>query len=245
MDTQIIDFKELISPVPGEGLEQLTRQIGRKKGLSPSWSGRGADGGRDLIFTEILSGPMSKDKITWLVSCKDKAKSGELASEKDLPSTGIRDKLIQHKAQGFLLVTTTTVSTGAKALLDSLDKTNGGEIYTLVWDASELTSILLDPTYHDLLRQFLPEGYRRLLGLTSIEGALLSFQDEIPSDVMKEIMRLVKPYGEISLKGSKVWPYDNASADAIDDIVSDLLVDEEPEEAVQSTENISYLTRTQ
>jgi len=240
MDNQIIDFNELISPVPGEGLEQLTRQIGRKMGLSPSWSGRGADGGRDLIFTEILAGLMAKEKITWLVSCKDKAKSGKSVSEKDLPSTGIMDKLIQHKAQGFLLVTTTTVSTGAKALLDSLDKNNGGDIYTLVWDSSELTAILLDPTYKDLLKQFLPQSYRRLMGLNSLEGALLSFQDEIPEEVMSEVLRLVKPYGEMSLKGSKLWPYDVASADVIDDIVSELLNQKNPEDAVLSTENIEF-----
>ena len=59
----LIDFKELISAVPGEGLEELTRQLGRRKGLSPTWAGRGADGGHDLYFTEILAGPLIKTKI--------------------------------------------------------------------------------------------------------------------------------------------------------------------------------------
>jgi hypothetical protein len=105
----LIDFAELVSAVPGEGLEELVRQIGRRKGLSPSWSGRGSDSGRDLYFTETLSGSLSKEKITWLVSCKDKAKSNESVSERDLPAPGIKDKLAQHDANGFLLVTTTTV----------------------------------------------------------------------------------------------------------------------------------------
>jgi hypothetical protein len=130
----LIDFTELVSAVPGEGLQGLTRQLGQRKGLSPVWCGRGPDGGRDLTFTEILSGSLSKEKTTWLVSCKDKAKSGDSVGEKDLPPPGIKDKLAQHKANGFLLVTTTTVSSSAKALLDSFDKSNGGDYHILVWD---------------------------------------------------------------------------------------------------------------
>ena len=107
----LIDFTELISAVPGEGLEELARQIGRRKGLSPTWSGRGPDSGRDLLFTEFLKGPLSKERIKWLVSCKDRAESGESVSESDLPSPGIKDKLAQHNANGFLLITTTTAST--------------------------------------------------------------------------------------------------------------------------------------
>jgi Restriction endonuclease len=99
----IIDFKDLSSKVPGEGLEHLVREIGRRKGFSPTWTGRGADAGRDLFFTEILTGPISSEKITWLVSCKDKAQSGESVSERDLPQPGIKDKVAQHKANGFLL----------------------------------------------------------------------------------------------------------------------------------------------
>lgn len=236
----IIDFSELISAVPGEGLEELTRQLGRRKGLSPSWSGRGSDEGRDLIFTEELSGPLAKEKITWLVSCKDKARSGDSVSERDLPSPGIKDKLAQHKANGFLLVTTTTTSTGAKALLDSLDKGNGGDIHTLVWDSSELTAMLLEPSNHDLVKQFLPNSYQRVKGLTSLEEAVLAFREQIPDTVLAEIMRLVRPYSATPLKGSIVWPYDSRSASVIDQIVRNLLVEQDVNAAVVVTENIEY-----
>jgi hypothetical protein len=237
---QIINFTELISAVPGEGLEELARQIGRRKGLSPSWSGRGPDGGRDIIFTEILSGPLSREKITWLVSCKDKAKSGDSVSEKDLPHPGIKDKLAQHKATGFLLVTTTVVSTGAKALLDGLDKSNGGEIHTLVWDSSELIAILLDPDNQDILKQFLPESYKRVKGLTSLEGALLAFRDQIPDEILADVMRLVSPYSESPLKGSIVWPYDFESAETIDRIVRCLIIEKDSVRATEVTEDIEF-----
>lgn len=236
----LIDFAELVSAVPGEGLEELVRQIGRRKGLSPSWSGRGSDSGRDLYFTETLSGSLSKEKITWLVSCKDKAKSNESVSERDLPAPGIKDKLAQHDANGFLLVTTTTVSSGAKALLDSLDKSNGGDIHTLVWDSSELTAILLDPTNHDLVKQFLPKSYQRVKGLTSLESSILGFRDQLPDEVLADVMRLIKPYSSSSLKGSLVWPFDSTSAATIDRIIKMLLIHQNAEEAALSTDKIEY-----
>lgn len=236
----LIDFKELISPVPGEGLEQLVRHIGRKKGLSPVWSGRGADRGRDLFFTEELHGALSQRKVKWLVSCKDKAKSNESVNERDLPASGIGDKLTQHKADGFLLVTTTTVSTGAKELLDSLDVNNGGNIHTLVWDSAELTTILLDPEYHNVLEQFLPKSYERVRGLTSLEGAILSFRDQLPDVVLTHILRLVEPYTSSPLKGSVIWPHDSDSASAIDDIVVNLLIRTNLDKAVAATKDIEY-----
>jgi hypothetical protein len=234
----LIDFKELVSAVPGEGLERLVRQIGHRKELSNSWSGRGADRGLDLLFTESLSGPLSKEKITWLVSCKDNAKSGKSVDEKDLPN--ITDKLFQHKANGFLLVTTTTITTGAKKLLDDLDKSNGGNIHTLVWDSSELTTMLLEPANQDLLMQFFPKSYQNVKSLTSLEGSILAFRDQLPDEILAEIMHLVRPYSEFSLKGSIIWPYDSASATVIDQIIKYVIITPNPDEAVSVTEQIEY-----
>jgi hypothetical protein len=240
----LIDYKELISSVKGEGLEQLVRHIGLKKGLSPVSSGRGADEGRDLYFTEILSGPISIRRVKWVVSCKDKALSGSSVTEKELPT--IKDKLIQHKADGFLLVTTTTVSTGSMSLLDGLYKENGGDIYTRVWDASELTAILLEESNHDLLRQFLPESYKRVKGLTSLGGAILAFREQLPKDVLSEVERLLRPYSGPSLKGSSIWPGNPVVAAAIDSVIKALftedskalLTEDSVSEAVRSTEGI-------
>lgn len=237
MNPGIIDFTELVSAVPGEGLEELTRLLARKLGLSSLWTGRGSDQGKDLILTEILSGPLYKSKITWLVSCKDKAKSGESVTERDLPATGIKDKLAQHKADGFLLVTTTTVSTGAKALLDGLDKSNGGDIHTLVWGGTELTAMLLESSNQDILKQFLPHSFQKVRGLTSIEGAILAFREQLPNDVLVEVLRLVKPFADPSLKGAIVWPYDTESSSAIDSIFRSIL-DQDYKKAVQETEKL-------
>jgi hypothetical protein len=240
MSNKIIDFTELASPVPGEGLEQMTRLIALRKGMNCVWAGRGADGGKDLIITEIQKGPMSSNKITWLVSCKDKAKSGASVSEGDLPATGVIDKLQQHKANGFFLVTTTTVSTAAKSLLDSLEKSNGGNIHTLVWDVAELTAILLEPENALLLQQFLPESYKRIQGLTTLEGAIFSFRDQIPGDLLNDIMHMVKPYAANAPKGADIWRFDAVSASVIDDVLNHLLIEKDVIAAVSATEGIEY-----
>lgn len=236
----IIDFNELTSLVPGEGLEQLIRKIGQKLGLLPSWSGRGADGGRDIIFTEVITGSVYKGKITWLVSCKDRTKSGQSVTEADLPKTGVVDKVKQHKTDGILLVTTTAISTGAKELLDCLDKSKGGEIFTDVWDYSDLVSLLINPDFEDIFIQFFPNSYKRFKGLSTLEEAIISHSDELPDDVINEVIRLIKPYGEQSLKGSILWPYNTESAACIDEIMSNLFIDKDSEKAVFSSEGIEF-----
>ncbi len=98
-----IDFRELTSSVRGEGLEELARRLGQKLGFNPQWTGRGSDGGRDLLFTEIFTGHLSNHAMKWLVSCKDKAGSNASIKEADLPPN-IIGKIDQHGADGFLLV---------------------------------------------------------------------------------------------------------------------------------------------
>ena len=148
--------------------------------------------------------------------------------------------MAQHGANGFLLVTTTTVSTAAKSLLDGLDRNNGTHIRTLVWDSAELKQMLLEPSNEDLLEQFLPKSYQRIRGLTSLEGAVLAFQDQLPEEVLARVMQLVRPYSTSILKGEALWPYDQVSAEAIDNIVKKLLVENDTEGAVAATDQIEY-----
>lgn len=152
-----IDFAELIGAVEGEGLEQLARLLGEELGLHPEPSGRGADGGCDLIFTSRSDNPL-RIHVRWLVNCKDLARSGRSVNEADIPSP--EAKMRQHKARGYLVVTTTTISTGAKAMLDGLSLS--GEWFADVWDNARLTQWLLKPGNDALLRQFFPNSHSAL-----------------------------------------------------------------------------------
>ena len=245
MDTpdkrSLIDFRELNTSVPGEDLEKLTRRIGAAKGLNPTWSGRGADQGKDLTFFESHPGPIREVVVKWVVSCKDKAASNLSVGENDLPHD-IHSKLKQHDAQGFLLVTTTTPSAGAKALLDKLDVRNGGEIYTEVWDRSKLCEILMEPGNAEIIKQFLPESFKRVAGLTTLPGVLSAFKDDLPEELFAKINSLVAPYTSgktyAGLRGSAIWPQEAAVAHQIDEVIKALLLDWEPRAVVPMCENL-------
>jgi hypothetical protein len=77
-------------------------------------------------------------------------------------------------------------------------------------------------------------------GLTSLEGAVFSFRDELPDAVLDEVMRLVRPYSGFQLKGSRIWPYDTRSARAIDEVIRILVVEGNPAQAAHSTEEIEF-----
>lgn len=150
-----LDFSELGSKPAGENLEGLVRLLGERLGLTVSWTGRGADQGRDLIFTETQSGRIGSTPIRWLVSCKDNSKTNQSVSEQDVGS--VSDKVRQHDCAGFLLATTTTVGAALKAKLDGLQSNPKDRIQTRVWDRFELTAMLLSDPFADLLRQFFPK----------------------------------------------------------------------------------------
>ena len=61
-----LDFSELSSKPAGESFEGLIRLIGERMGLTVSWSGRGADQGRDLIFVETQFGKIGSSQFVGL-----------------------------------------------------------------------------------------------------------------------------------------------------------------------------------
>ena len=221
----ILDFKELSAPgkgsPPGENLEALARELGQRMGLEPAWSGRGPDQGRDLVFTERRSGALGSGILRWLVSCKDFAKSGRSVSEYDAGS--VTDKLLQHRAGAFLLVTTTTASTGLKAVLDGIDA--AGTASTLVWDRHELERMLLQDENLDLVRRHLPLSYEDFVRLGSLPQALRALESFVPGRVYQAVAKAIDTYRaeETWITGELIWPHDRDSAATIDLAISTLL----------------------
>jgi Restriction endonuclease len=230
----LLDFTELSKPPKGERLEALTREIGKRLGLDPVWTGRGPDGGRDLLFSEVQKGAIGLNHVRWLVSCKDFASSGASVSERDVGS--ILDKVRQHRATGFLLVTTTVPSSGLKSLLDGLDIRNGGEIFTKTWDAHELTMILMHEDFSDVCRLYFPESYGRLSSEGDADRALSALTNLLPGSVAAEIASLAAPHLRrlTTLQGTKIWPFDQESAATIDAALSALLRDQDVDKAAQT-----------
>ena len=87
------------------------------------WSGRGADGGRDLIcHEEHQSDFLSDDKI-WLIQCKHKAHSEKSVGIDDLDE--IVDSCTQHNAKRYLLVTSTVPSSATVNRLEGITNVGG------------------------------------------------------------------------------------------------------------------------
>jgi hypothetical protein len=171
------------------------------------WAGRGADGGRDLVFVETQTGPINTRPVRWLVSCKDHSDSERAVTERD--AGNVSDKVRQHKCDGFLLATTTTASTGLKELLDQLDIGTGGSIQTKVWDRFEITRMLLSNHCADVLLQFFPEHHRQE-AVAKLDGAREVVEASLPRFVAGYVRQHLVPATErrALLAGSKVWPHD-------------------------------------
>ena len=229
----IIDFKELASAKgsspAGEDFEGLVRELGKQLGFKPEWSGRGADHGRDLLFTERRKGALGANELQWLVSCKDFATSGRSVTEEAVGS--VSDKVRQHGATGFLLATTTTASSGLKTMLDGLRQT--GEIETLVWDRHELEDFLLRDENADLVKRYFPKSYVALQRLSGIPQALDSLRALMPNAIYDRIANVVETYvaDETWITGELIWPYDRQSAETIDQALIELLEKGDPIEA--------------
>lgn len=233
-----INFSELKGYVPGEQFEALVKEIAKKIGLSVSWSGRGPDEGRDMIFTEIRKGIIGNSVVKWLVQCKDFSKSGKSVSEGDVGS--ISDKIIQHKVDGYLLATSTVVTSGLMKMLESLDISKGGNYLIKVWDYTELTEILCRGEFNIILKQYLPESFKKLTKYDSIEGALDILKSNLSENDYDDISQIIaKAELKKSLpSGSKIWPYSSSSK--IIDKINNYLADNNLAEAAHHTPGIEY-----
>ena len=64
----MLNFKEL--PSDGIKFEQLIRELFMRSEFEVHWTGVGPNGGRDLVLTEKVAGPLAPFERKWLVSCK-------------------------------------------------------------------------------------------------------------------------------------------------------------------------------
>jgi len=222
-----IDFRELSEHGnPGEGLENFARLLLTNLGFSATWTGRGSDQGKDLLATEVLPSLVASKSRVWLVSCKDFAKSKKSVPETELPL--LENKLKQHGADGFLLITTTTASASAKAVLDGLDQRG---IPTKVWDAAELGAMLISHQMRDLLKQFFPVSYKRVVELERTELPLESLA-ALPNEVIEQLTAILAPYAKQIRYGDALWPDDKARADAFDELLTSLSKEDPDERAI-------------
>jgi hypothetical protein len=145
----MLNYKEL--PADGTDLERLAREIFIREGYETEWTGKGADGGRDLIIKEKLVGPISEFERIWLVQCKHKAHSGDSANKAD--SNSIVTDCKRIGATGYLMICTTQPSSG---LMQAFRELQSSEFIVKYWDGVILENILFKPCNFPLLHTFFP-----------------------------------------------------------------------------------------
>lgn len=166
----IIDYQELNSQKnKGEKLELLTRSLLVKSGFEPIFHGRGADGGRDLTFTERLNSAFQDYDRKWLVQCKHKAESGNAVSDSDLGSASLIDKLKQYGAEGYLLITTTVLGSSVSKMFEDFNDIKNAHVFHC-WDYSKLNEKLLIPQNRDVLKEYFPKSYKEVSTLNVFDS---------------------------------------------------------------------------
>lgn len=148
----MIDFTEL--PSDGNDFELLVRELLYAKGLEVYWSGKGADGGKDLLCIERHESCFKSSSQRWLIQCKHNAHSGRAVNKTDLDS--IVDSCAEHNATGYLLVCSTFPSSNLVKRLEEIQTTKG--IVTHFWDCRSLERELLKPANWGIANMFFPRS---------------------------------------------------------------------------------------
>jgi hypothetical protein len=156
-----VDFTRLSAD--GTQLELLTRDLCTALGYRSAWSGKGPDGGSDLIVQEPTSADFGAFPRKWMVSCKDKATSGGSVGYADVGD--VPGRLAQHGCQGFLLVTTTQPSSGPIDAFKAWETTMPYLFH--YWDAPTIRRLLLRDAAASVAQVYFGAGGAR----ESAEGA--------------------------------------------------------------------------
>lgn len=146
-----MDFKELSKD--GNDFELLVRELLHNRGLEVYWSGKGPDGGKDLICIEKYSSSFKNTSKKWLVQCKHNAHSGNAVGKSELDS--IIDSCGEHNATGYILVCSTYPSSAVVKRLNEIEK--NGKISTCFWDSIKLEKELQKPSNWNIVNLFFPK----------------------------------------------------------------------------------------
>lgn len=158
----LIDFKEIPSASSGDGTQDTFElfardffwNLGYEIDENPS---RGADGGKDLILVEPLSGIFSKAKKRWLVSCKHFAFSGDSVSNKH--EIDILGRVKVHKCDGFIAFYSTLPASG---LANTINKIKD-DISVQVFDGAKIEHYLVtEQRLRFVLQRYFPKSHKSI-----------------------------------------------------------------------------------
>lgn len=153
-DRAMLDFTELSDD--GLDLELLVRELLFSGGLKVYWSGKGPDGGRDLLCIEDVKSQFLSSTKKWLIQCKHKAKSGNSVGVADLDD--IATSCFQHGCDGYVLITSTQPSSGVVQRLEQITANPQIAISATYWDSVELERRLKTAQQWSIAQRFFPRS---------------------------------------------------------------------------------------
>ncbi len=158
VNKHLIDFTEIKED--GELWELFSRDFLQEIGFYiENQPNRGADGGKDLLITEELSGTLNKYRFRWLVSCKNHAQSNKSVSDRD--ELNILERMKNFQADGFIGFYSTIASTGLNNALDNLKKYGSIKDFR-IFDSKLIENYLIRIGFSKLLMRYFPLSYKKV-----------------------------------------------------------------------------------
>jgi hypothetical protein len=181
----IIDLKEI--PEDGELWEQFAQEFLASTGLATeSPPDRGADGGKDILMIEHISGPIHSEVFRWLVSCKHTAKSGVAISE-TTHEKNILERLRTFRADGFLAFYSTLPTSGLNNRLRALTDSRDLKSYK-VFSGNLIKNELLSLGRTWIIRRYFPESYKRIRPIHNVLDRHIDLKcDNCGKDLLEEL----------------------------------------------------------
>lgn len=115
-------------------------------------SGRGSDGGRDILVEIDMHDGIQAFTRKWVVQCKFEQRTRFQGNP-----GGIRDLLDRYKANGYLLVCKARASAGITQCLEDLEKSDPNERCYVYWDGPQFRSLLLP--FDQLIARYFPKHH--------------------------------------------------------------------------------------
>lgn len=161
----MIDFTEI--PYQEDTWELFARDFLEEVGFFiESPPDRGADGGKDMLITEVVKGKLHSYRFRWLVSCKHYATSGKAVNENDHEKS-ILERLKSFKADGFIGFYSTLPSAGLNTRLSQLRQEKEIKDYR-VFDHKLIEKHLLQKGFSRLLMRYFPKSHKEIAPIYKI-----------------------------------------------------------------------------
>jgi len=143
----------------------VAKEDNQVKNVRSKKTGRGGDGGRDILVELDMHDGIQAFKRTWVVQCKAERTTKPLNGTE---LSGIRDLLDQNEADGYLLICKGRASSKMTKLLEDLEKTDRLRRCYTYWDGPQFCNTLYP--FDELIKTYFPIAYAQISAIRTQIG---------------------------------------------------------------------------